>query len=267
MEESIEIYSFTLSQGAVSVVFKIGDTFKPMTKTGVTKELLELLKEPSINASKVFTIMSPPAEIVKNLGDGFTEKSGEVFYGDYKLPNVLTERLLFYVKSGIGVQRFKNFVTNLLQNPSRTAIQELILFLECGEFTLTEDGHLLAYKSVNENYTDCHTGKVDNSVGQKPWMPRIDVDDDRNNLCSYGYHFCSFNYVGQFRWDRYMLVKVDPKDVVSIPSDYNNAKARCNTYEVVAEITEEVKAAQACILRDYNSEREQTIEWYDFDDT
>ena len=31
-----------------------------------------------------------------------------------------------------------------------------------------------------------------------------------------------------------MIVKINPKHVVSIPVDYNNQKGRCEQYEVVA---------------------------------
>ena len=33
-----------------------------------------------------------------------------------------------------------------------------------------------------------------------------------------------------------MLIKVNPRDVVSIPVDYNNSKGRCCKYEVVGEV-------------------------------
>ena len=35
-----------------------------------------------------------------------------------------------------------------------------------------------------------------------------------------------------------MIVKINPKDVVAIPSDYNNTKGRTCRYEVVGEYTE-----------------------------
>ena len=36
-----------------------------------------------------------------------------------------------------------------------------------------------------------------------------------------------------------MILKINPKDVVAIPADYNNTKGRACTYEVVAEYTED----------------------------
>ena len=43
------------------------------------------------------------------------------------------------------------------------------------------------------------------------------------------------SYYG-FDDSRVMLVKINPKNVVSIPVDYNLAKGRCCEYEVVDEI-------------------------------
>jgi hypothetical protein len=52
-------------------------------------------------------------------------------------------------------------------------------------------------------------------------------------------HFCSQDYLPHFGngYDsRVVIVKINPADVVSIPSDYNNAKGRACRYEVVGEI-------------------------------
>jgi len=42
---------------------------------------------------------------------------------------------------------------------------------------------------------------------------------------------------GTANGSRVMIVKVHPRDVVSVPTDYNFAKARCCRYEVVDEYT------------------------------
>ena len=104
---------------------------------------------------------------------------------------------------------------------------------------ITEDGHFLAYKRVRNNYTDLHSGRFDNTVGSNPAMLRNDVDDNRDRTCSRGLHFCAKHYLPSFgagTGNRVMVVKVNPADVVSIPSDYNNAKGRTWTYEVVGEV-------------------------------
>jgi hypothetical protein len=69
-------------------------------------------------------------------------------------------------------------------------------------------------------------------------MPRNGVDEDKERTCSYGLHFCSIKYLPHFSdsdGGKTMIVKINPKDVVAIPADYNNTKGRTCRYEVVAE--------------------------------
>jgi hypothetical protein len=61
-----------------------------------------------------------------------------------------------------------------------------------------------------------------------------------------------------------MIVKINPADVVSIPSDYNNAKGRACRYEVIGEHTSETtEAFRTPVWRDY---RDQDIDTGDADD-
>ena len=63
-------------------------------------------------------------------------------------------------------------------------------------------------------------------------------NEDKNQTCSSGLHFCSLDYLPNFgRGDgnRVVILEIDPADVVSIPSDYNNAKGRACRYKVISE--------------------------------
>ena len=155
-----------------------------------------------------------------------------------EMPDSLSNKIIKMHSQGFDCQAMVNFISNLYDNPSQVAISELYLFIESCDLPITEDGHFIAYKIVNDDYTDCHTGKINNRVGETPIMPRGLVDDNRNNTCSRGLHFCSKSYLRSFGGAdrRCMIVKINPADVVSIPSDYNNAKGRTWTYEVVGEI-------------------------------
>lgn len=166
--------------------------------------------------------------------------NGEVTFDGQPLHNVMTDRLLEMMRGGFDVKPLANFMSNLMDNPSSTAVEELYLFLESGKLPITEDGHFLAYKKVKNNFFDIYTGKFDHSPGKVLEMPRNKVDDKRDNTCSYGFHFCSISYLPQYSSadnNRVVIVKINPRDVVSIPSDYNNAKGRTCRYEVVGEYT------------------------------
>ena len=163
---------------------------------------------------------------------------GEVLYHGEPLHNCMTDRILNLMREELPFQFMVNFLDNLMQNPSHRAVQELYGFLEAGNLPITEDGHFLAYKRVRGDYTDLHSGKFDNSIGSKPSMPRNEVDEDKDRTCSNGLHFCSLDYLPSFGsggGNVIVIVKINPKDVVAIPSDYNNTKGRCSGYEVIGE--------------------------------
>ena len=67
-------------------------------------------------------------------------------------------------------------------------------------------------------------------------MERNAVDDDKDRTCSAGLHFCSKDYLNHFGGERIMILKINPRDVVSIPSDYNDSKGRACRYEVIGEL-------------------------------
>jgi len=70
-------------------------------------------------------------------------------------------------------------------------------------------------------------------------MRRAKVDDNRSRGCSDGLHAGALNYVACYgsvdAGDHIVIVKINPKDVVSVPSDCNCEKLRTCRYEVVAE--------------------------------
>jgi hypothetical protein len=182
------------------------------------------------------------AKAIKSYASGKVEvRDGEVFYAGEVLHTTLTNRLLDMMSEGFDIKPLVNFLSNLMENPSRTAVEELYLFLESGKLPITEDGHFLAYKKVREDFRDIHSGRFSNAPGQVLEMARNQVDDKRDNTCSTGFHFCSIAYLPQFSSnstsDRVVIVKINPRDVVSIPSDYNNTKGRACRYEVVGEYT------------------------------
>lgn len=160
-------------------------------------------------------------------------------------------------KDGFPVTPLVKFIDNLMENPSARAVRELYGFLEKNNLPITEDGYFLAYKKVRGNYLDVYSGTMDNSVGKVVTMPRRKVNDNAEQICSEGLHFCSIDYLKHFGGERVVIVKINPRDVVSIPVDYNNAKGRCCAYEVVGEVEDMYqpeKAFTAAVDTHYNTQ-------------
>jgi hypothetical protein len=168
-------------------------------------------------------------------------KDGMISWNGETIHNTLTKRVIEFMQKDLPFKPMLNFLCNLMDNPSKRAVDELYDFLEVGELPLTEDGHFLAFKNVRSDYKDIHSGTFDNSIGSVCEMRRNQVDEDKDRTCSYGLHFCSIAYLPNFSdssGGHTMIVKINPKDVVAIPADYNNTKGRTCRYEVVGEYTE-----------------------------
>lgn len=208
--------------------------------------------------------------------DGFAFTPEDVFYKDERLPEVLANKVRSISQEGLPVTLFANFWENLQKNPSSSSVRELYDFLAYKELPITEDGCFLAYKGLTANgwsvsgnkKTKVIAGKVNdsghiyNGIGEKIEVRRFDVDDDRANHCSFGLHVGSLEYAIDFGTTT-VIVKVNPKDVVSVPSDFNCQKCRVSAYEVLDTFGEEITSA----ITDEDGEAlksEESEEYFDF---
>jgi hypothetical protein len=164
-------------------------------------------------------------------------KDGSVFVDGDAIQSVVADRIINFLADGVDCLPIFKFITRLQLNPSKRAVDELYTFLEHKHLPLTETGTFLAYKAVRHDFTDKHTGKFFNGVGEVLSMPRNKVDDDKNVGCSYGFHAGTLRYASEFASgsDKMVLVEIDPADVVSIPTDCEFQKLRTCRYKVVAE--------------------------------
>jgi hypothetical protein len=168
-------------------------------------------------------------------------QNGQVLYMDTLVDNVIVDRILDFMQEGLPFEPLVKFLENLMMNPSFRSRKELYNFLENENLPITEDGHFLAYKAVRGDYMDIYSGKFYNGVGTTVSMPRHDVDDDCNNGCSKGLHVGSLEYVRGYGCSngRYLVVKVNPANVVSVPSE-DARKLRTCSYTVLSEFKEEL---------------------------
>jgi hypothetical protein len=226
-------YPFIIQGNNITVV--IGNKPHTIAKSHITyQKVVDAIK--AGDWERVKDIIEPK-QVVLNYGKGNVSVQGETLYWRSKpMHNALATRMIAMLQDEFPIEPLVNFMENLMSNPSRQAVTELYGFLEKNNLPITPDGHFLAYKRVRANYMDCHTGTMDNSVGNIVEMERNEVDDNRNNTCSAGLHFCSESYLKSFGGDRTVIVKINPRDVVSIPSDYNDAKGRACRYEVIGEV-------------------------------
>ena len=193
----------------------------------------------------------------------------EILVDGRQVSGKLVDRILEMVRLGSdAISGYVKFLDNLMDNPRKMAVDELYLFIEACDLPITPDGCFLAYRYVDSSYFDSHSHTVfakpaikmtddeiatysDGVIGgtrnevttqvidgsTTVSMPRNMVEDNRDITCSDGLHFCSYTYLPSYgSGHRVLVLKINPADVVSIPSDYNNSKGRTWKYVVVDEI-------------------------------
>jgi preprotein translocase subunit Sec61beta len=159
-----------------------------------------------------------------------------LWYRDTQIDNSLTQRIVDMHAQGLPITPMIKFMQNLMSNPSYRAINELYGFLDNNGLPITTDGHFVAFKRVTDTFLDTHTRSIDNHPGVVVEMPRNMVDEDKHRTCSAGLHFASAGYLRNFTGEKLVTLKINPRDVVSIPTDYNNTKGRCCRYQVIEEL-------------------------------
>ena len=155
-----------------------------------------------------------------------------------------------------------NYLTNLYDNTSERAVQESYSWSSHKGLPITEDGMMVGYKGVRPHVgetikvkngelkegdlVDIYTGKTfRNNVGDVCTMKRRQVCDDHTQGCSSGLHVGTYEYACNWAGSTgvVVLVKFNPKDIVSVPSDCECQKMRVSEYEVISIAREQLEEA------------------------
>jgi hypothetical protein len=184
-----------------------------------------------------------------------------------------------------------NFLEKAKQNPSQKSVDDLYRWIKNGDLVIDPDGDIIAYKGVgkdkNGNSQSIHTGSafvdgvefhghIPNRPGTVVSMPRSEVDPNEMVGCSTGLHAgthdYALKYLGWQRESRMILVKINPRDVVSVPTDEQDKKMRVSRYTVLSAIDLPDRLQTALYQHDL---QEETLDdedeydeenWYDEDE-
>lgn len=179
------------------------------------------------------------------LSDRVAVKDGHVYFDGDEVNSVLTDHILRVLEEGAeSWQPLVLFMENLAANPLDHTRHRLYGWLAARDFTITDDGCFIAYKGVTNTGHSIHSGRaiidgrehtggpVPNEIGSTVEFPRSQVEHNPSVGCSTGLHAGTYEYASHYG-DRLLTVKVNPRDVVSVPTDSGDAKVRTCRYEVL----------------------------------
>jgi hypothetical protein len=208
-------------------------------------------------------------------GAAYNEETDEVYYNGEVVHNSVANAIRDCHTVGLDISGHLKFLENLMENPSKHSVDQLYNFLEKNGLTITEDGCFLAYKVVKDDYDSVHTchktGKAVNwAPGTVVSMQRNRISDDPHSHCSEGLHVGSLDYTRWFYNGRTVLVKVNPRDVVSVPNDLNTKIRVCEAKVIRDYVDETVLPTAAVYSGDsgeavYNPQMYGTKSWDDDD--
>lgn len=212
------------------------------------KDIISNVKNGQILSSdleKLYDLIDLKSSLAKFSHGRITVDDTGVKVDGKPLHNSLANILLksFRDQDAASLTKFAKFHEKIMEAISYKVTHRLFDFVQGQGLRIDDDGDILAFKVVQNNYLDKHSGTFDNSPGKIVEMPRNQVDDDDTKECRPGLHVCSQKYIGVFAaksgGDRLVEVKVDPRDFCSVPTDYGFSKARTCKYIVVRDISKE----------------------------
>lgn len=165
--------------------------------------------------------------------DGVELVDGRIKLNGKDIPEIVSDRVLKFKEQDLPFEPLIKFAEKLQSNPSFNSRKMLYKFLEHNGHPITKDGNFIAYRKVRKDFTDCHTGTMDNSLGKTVEMDRNEVDDNPDNTCSSGLHVAAYDYAKSFSSGHLVEVEINPIDVVAVPNDYDGEKMRVCKFKVV----------------------------------
>lgn len=218
------------SESFITVVDKDGQVYTAASSHPNFAKAHELLQVG--DAAGVVALLSTEKALAMYSKGNIKIMGYKLTYRDIVFDSTLANRIIEEMHNNRPFEHLINFFEKLMLNPSRDAVYQLYGFLEHNDIEICDDGDFFAWKRVNDGYKDFRTNTFDNSPGTVVTMPRNMVCEDKNKTCAPGLHAAAASYIPCYAGGqgRILKMKINPRDVVAIPEDYNNAKMRVCQY-------------------------------------
>ena len=200
--------------------------------------------------------------VIENWSEGnFAFRDGFLYYEDEQVANQPTERIINMIKNSWDYKPMLAYLDRLYQNVSNRAVQESYNWCSHKGLPISDDGMLIGYKGVSlysgedrfdklgrplaeGDHVDKYTGtSFRNNIGDECSMNRRGVSDNCNDGCASGLHVGTYEYAENWAGTNgvVILVKFDPADIVSVPTDCQYSKMRVSKYTVVSVAREQLE--------------------------
>jgi hypothetical protein len=238
-------------------VFVAGQTyvaFEDHPNFDLIKEAV--VQEDDYVIQELFDISLAVSAKLQQLSPRVSVANSRIYLDEEPVDNTLSRQAVrFLDEENEDWKGLVRFYENCQDNPDSNSAEQLYDWLTSqGEFTITDAGNLIGYKGLTNDYFSIHSGeatvdgevikgRIPNKVGSYITMNRSTVMNDPANGCSVGLHVGTDSFAKRFGNGVTVAVEVNPRDVVSVPTDCNAEKMRVCGYRVKEAVSEPYKAA------------------------
>lgn len=184
------------------------------------------------------------------LSDRVTVSNGRIYMDGEEVHSTLTDTILRFQQEQQDFKPLVNFFEKIQTNPNAHSREHLYRWLQLHSYSIAEDGDFIAYKGIRDGNSitpgeamvngEWIHGVIPNPIGAVIEMPRSHVTFDPAQGCSVGLHVATWAFASSFG-PVVVKVKINPRDVVSVPVDSGDAKMRVCRYTVLEVVQQENK--------------------------
>lgn len=212
-------------------------------------KILERVLDNDPSVADLFDVAQTAADRFQRLTERVTTANGRLYFDGEEVHNSLATQVCRFLSEGVEDWKpLVRFFDNVQQNPSEHSREFLYDWLDRNEFQITESGMIVGYKGVESlgnglfqsQWTgkaivdgEVKTGKIPQWVGAVVEMPRSEVHFDTGRACSEGLHAATWGFAQGYNRGAILELHINPRDVVSVPTESGGEKFRCCRYLVV----------------------------------
>ncbi len=195
----------------------------------------------------LFDIAEAVSKRFEQLSERVSVANGRIYFDGDEQDDAVTRQILAFIDANKSEwEPLVMFMENIAANPTKHSREQLYDWLRANDLRITDTGLIIGFKGVGAapQYLSGYSGKatVDGTVvegripnvpGSVVEMPRTSVQHDPGASCSTGLHVGNRGYASAYAHPNLMEVHVNPRDVVSVPTDAGGDKVRVCRYTVV----------------------------------
>jgi len=253
-------------QTAVLTAIIDGEVYTAEKTHASWRELVDAVTNADENTdtARIARMFNPAVGITtyfERMSERVTVKDGHVYFDGEQINDGLANMIIRYINENETERAMAlvNFLENVMTNPNEHSREQLFDWLSRYEFAINDAGNFIAYKGVYNRAEGAdkadvypyessssgraivdgqeYNGRIPNGIGAIVEMPRGEVQHDPSRGCHTGLHAGTWEYASSFTTGPCLLVEINPRDVVSVPTDCNWQKIRTCRYTVL-DVTE-----------------------------